>query len=191
MSYISNAVEYALHCLLYLVDASGKRVTASTRDLADLQGVSAEYLAKIFTKLHRAGMVVGVEGSGGGFALARAPEKISFLDVIVAIDGKKSLFECKNIRLGCAVFGATAPRWASKGLCSIHAVMLEAEAQMRTVLSSQTLADLAARVAAKAPSSFNDDISNWLEQRAAHRGSTDQKDPGRVRVHHKSRASRE
>ena len=166
MSYISNAVEYALHCLLYLVDAQGKPVEASARDLADLQGVSAEYLAKIFTKLHRAGIVAGVEGSGGGFALARAAEKISFLDIIEAIDGKKSLFECKNIRLGCAVFGGKAPRWASQGVCDVHAVMLEAEARMREVLASHTLAEVGARFGAKAPHTFGEDISNWLAQRA-------------------------
>lgn len=166
MSYISNAVEYALHCLLYLVDSSGKTVIASTRDLADLQGVSTEYLAKIFTKLHQAGLVIGVEGSGGGFALGRAPGSISVLDVIVAIDGRKPLFDCRNIRLGCAVFGSSAPRWASKGVCSIHAVMLEAEARMRKVLASHTLADISGRVAAKAPSSFGTDISKWFEERS-------------------------
>lgn len=173
MSYISNAVEYALHCLLYLVDSSGNSVAASTRDLAELQGVSAEYLAKVFTKLHQAGLVVGVEGAGGGFALAREPEKISFLDVIVAIDGKKPLFDCRNIRLGCAVFGSSAPRWASKGVCSIHAVMLEAETRMRTVLASHTLADLTARVAAKAPPSFAVEISNWLADRKRPRAARD------------------
>jgi Rrf2 family protein len=165
VSYISNAVEYGLHCLLYLVDSSGQSVTASTRDLADLQGVSAEYLAKVFTKLHQAELVVGVEGSGGGFALARAPEQISVLDVIVAIDGKKPLFDCRDIRLGCAVFGSSTPRWASKGVCSIHAVMLEAEARMRTVLANHTLASITARVSAKAPATFNTDISNWFAER--------------------------
>lgn len=187
MSHISNAVEYALHCLLYLVDSSGKSVAASTRDLADLQGVSAEYLAKIFTKLHQADLVIGVEGSGGGFALARAPENISVLDVIVAIDGKKPLFDCRNIRLGCAVFGSAAPRWASKGVCSIHAVMLEADARMRTVLASHSLADLTARVTAKAPTSFATDISKWLAQRPAQRQGASGKTPLK-RPRRKSRA---
>ena len=162
MSYISSAVEYGLHCLLYLVDAPAE---ASTRDLAELQGVSAEYLAKIFTKLRRAGLVSGTEGTGGGFALARAPGKISVLDVITAIDGKKPLFDCKNIRLGCAVFGATPPRWAAKGVCSVHAVMLAAEENMRTALAAHSLADLTSRVNAKAPASFAISISNWLKQR--------------------------
>jgi Rrf2 family protein len=168
--HISNAVEYALHCLLYLVsETPAEPVSASTRDLAELQGVSAEYLAKIFTKLHRAGLVVGVEGSGGGFALARPPAKISFLDVITAIDGKKPLFDCKNVRLGCAVFGGAVPRWASKGVCEIHAVMLEAETQMRNVLANRTLADVTARFASKAPPSFAVDIQNWLSRRAPQR----------------------
>jgi Rrf2 family protein len=180
VSYISNAVEYALHCLLYLVDSSGQPVTASTRDLADLQGVSAEYLAKIFTRLHQAGLVLGVEGSGGGFTLARAPEQISVLDVVVAIDGRTPLFDCRDIPLGCAVFGSSAPQWARKGVCSIHAVMLEAEARMRTVLATHTLATISARVAAKAPASFATEITNWLTQRPAVRGAAARK-PARKR----------
>lgn len=175
MSYISNAVEYALHCLLYLVETNTSSAGVSTRDLADLQGVSPGYLAKIFTKLHQAGLVVGTEGAGGGFALARAPEKISVLDVIVAIDGRKPLFDCQDIRLGCAVFGSTVPRWASKGVCSIHAVMLEAEARMRTVLAGHTLASVTARVAAKAPASFSSDVSDWLALRPATRHRGDRK----------------
>ncbi len=167
MPYISNGVEYALHCLLHLVDNTAASTGVSTRDLADLQGVSPEYLAKIFTKLHEAGIVAGTEGARGGFALARAAEKISVLDVIVAIDGKKPLFDCKEIRLGCAVFGDSAPRWAAKGVCSIHAVMLEAEARMRNVLASHTLAGISARVAAKAPASFATEVSDWLTNRAA------------------------
>jgi Rrf2 family protein len=177
VSYISNAVEYGLHCLLYLVSAPGDSIDASTRELAELQGVPAEYLAKVFTKLHRAGLVAGTEGTGGGFALARAPEKISVLDVVVAIDGKKPLFDCRNIRIGCAVFGSTAPRWATKGVCSIHAVMLEAEARMRSVLAAASLADLMTRVAAKAPPSFAIDISNWLGERSTTRRGGAQKSP--------------
>src|SRR5258708_36343063 len=172
MAHISTAVEYGLHCLLYLARPSGDPVVASARDLAELQAVPPEYLAKTFTKLRRAGLVVGSEGISGGFSLARAAEKISVLDVIVAIDGKKPLFDCRNIRIGCAVFGTAAPRWATKGVCSIHAVMLEAEAAMRSVLASRSLADINRRLEAKAPPSFAIDIAQWLSERAATRQAT-------------------
>ena len=63
---VATGVEYALHCLLFLVPSSDR--TANVRDLAAVQGISAEYLAKLFTKLARAGVVVATEGARGGCA---------------------------------------------------------------------------------------------------------------------------
>lgn len=165
MPFISNGVEYALHCLLYLVAPSGERGDANVRDLAVLQGVSVEYLAKLFTKLSRAGLVVAAEGARGGFALARPAQEITFLDVVLAIDGEKPLFECREIRTRCAVFGEEAPQWATSGLCSIHAVMVTAEERMKQELARHTLASLARQVAKKAPAHFDVQIGNWLDNR--------------------------
>ena len=165
MSYISSGVEYALHCLLFLMAPSSGKVEATVRDLAVLQGVSVEYLAKLFTKLSKAGLVVATEGARGGFALSRPVEEISFLDVVVAIDGQKPLFECREIRARCAVFGSKAPAWATSGVCSIHAVMLTAEKRMRDELASHSLADLAGQFATKAPPSFGVKVATWLDNR--------------------------
>lgn len=165
MSFISTGVEYALHCLLFLIAPSGGKVEANVRDLAVLQGVSVEYLAKLFTKLSKAGLVVATEGARGGFALSRPAEEISFLDVVVAIDGQKSLFECREIRTRCAVFGSKAPAWATSGVCSIHAVMLTVERRMRDELASHSLAKLASQVATKAPANFGVQVATWIENR--------------------------
>ena len=124
-----------------------------------------EFVAKLFTKLQKARLVVASEGAHGGFRLARAADTISVLDVVVAIDGKKPLFECREIRGRCAVFGGKPRTWATRGVCSIHSIMMEAEANMRKVLASRTLADIAARVALKAPAGFSRDIANWLADR--------------------------
>ncbi len=169
MPFISAGVEYALHCLLFLVPRAGGRVEANVRDLALLQGVSAEYLAKLFTKLSRAGLVAATEGAGGGFVLAKPAKDISVLDVVVAIDGQKSLFECREIRERCAVFGTRAPSWATSGVCSIHAIMLAAEDRMRVELSNHTLGSLANQVAAKAPRSFGVQIEKWFDGRKSNR----------------------
>ena len=167
MAFISTGVEYGLHCLLYLT-APGIP-DPGVRDLAELQGVPAEYLAKVFTKLAKAGLVVATEGARGGFALARPAADISFLDVVRAIDGDKALFECREIRDRCAVFDGNAPDWATGGLCSIHAVMLAAEQRMKDELAGHSLQDLAAQVAAKAPTGFAPQIATWLEQRHSNR----------------------
>ncbi|MBB4200501.1 transcriptional regulator [Rhodoblastus sphagnicola] len=169
MSFISTGVEYGLHCLLYLTDPAPRAPAPGVRDLADLQGVPAEYLAKVFTKLSKAGLVEATEGARGGFALARPADEISFLDVVHAIDGDKALFECREIRERCAVFTSEAPTWATTGVCSIHAVMLAAEKRMKDELACHSLKELALQVAAKAPANFSPQIANWLEQRALNR----------------------
>lgn len=71
MSLYSAGVEYGIHCLLFLVGNGGDTREASERDLAELQGVPVDYLAKIFTKLAKSKLVVATEGVHGGFNLAR------------------------------------------------------------------------------------------------------------------------
>ncbi|MEW7126326.1 Rrf2 family transcriptional regulator, partial [Acinetobacter baumannii] len=60
MAYITSSVEYAIHCLLFLVNNEDKPL--SSKDLAELQGVSPSFMAKIFPKLEKAGLVVAQEG---------------------------------------------------------------------------------------------------------------------------------
>lgn len=170
MAHISAGVEYALHCLLFLVDARELEQPPSARDLAELQKVPSEFVAKLFTKLQKAGIVAAHEGIGGGFALARPATDITVLDVVEAVDGRKALFECKEVRAQCALFGDRTPAWAVDGVCSIHAVMLEAERRTRDVLAAHTLASIARRAAKKAPEDHADHVREWLAARTPRRG---------------------
>ncbi|MFC5302861.1 RrF2 family transcriptional regulator [Azospira restricta] len=169
MSFISTGVEYGLHCLLYLARSPVGVEEASVRDLAELQGISTEYLAKLFTKLAKADLVVATEGIRGGFRLARPAERITVHDVVVAIDGNKRLFECREIRGCCAVFEDAPPAWATRGVCSINAVMQLAEKATRAELKQHTLADLVQRTVDKAPASYGVQVVQWLTDRAANR----------------------
>ncbi|NVD40012.1 Rrf2 family transcriptional regulator [Ensifer sp. HO-A22] len=169
MAHVSAGVEYALHCLLYLIEAEGTGQPASARDLAELQRISPDYVAKLFTKLQKAGIVVAREGIGGGFALARPANEITALKVIEAVDGRKALFECKEIRGQCALFGDRTPAWAQDGVCSIHAVMIEAEKRAREVMASYTLAAISERAAAKAPKEHAGEVRDWLAARTPQR----------------------
>jgi Rrf2 family protein len=163
MAHITNSVEYGIHCLLWLVDpASGQ---PSSRDLAKLQGISPSFVAKIFPKLEKAGIVQAAAGVRGGYRLARAPGDITLLEVVDAIEGNKPLFNCQEIRDRCAVFDDDAPEWATKGVCAIHAAMLRAEIAMRESLAQETLASIAAVVERKAPESFPVEVRGWLNQR--------------------------
>lgn len=136
----SVGVEYALHCLLYMVDIpAGKSV--GIKDLALFQGVSVTYLSKVYTKLRKAGIVRSIPGVNGGYELARSPEDITFLDVVEAVEGNSPLFQCLEIRQKKILAdqnntSASAPKCS----CLIKVVMHEAEDQMKLHLRGRTLA---------------------------------------------------
>jgi len=166
MALYGTKVEYGLHCLLYLADGSTD-LHVSSLDLAELQGISPSYVAKLFAELRAAGLVTSAEGAQGGYRLARPAEEISVRDVVEALDDDAPLFQCREIRGKCALFGDSPPTWATRGTCSIHAVMREAEAEMKRSLARHTLADLSRRVIDKAPKAFTNDINRWFENRRA------------------------
>lgn len=167
MAHLTASVEYGLHCLLWL--AGSGEIALSSRELAELQGVSPSFVAKIFPKLEKAGIVQASEGVRGGYRLARPAADISFLEVVDAIEGKKPLFDCQEVRGRCALFGEQPPSWATRGVCGIHAVVLRAEQAMRDELAKTSLADIAAATAAKAPPEFASDVTDWIESQFAAR----------------------
>jgi Rrf2 family protein len=87
---LNRQTDYAMRAVLYLATAP----LASIREIAEAQKVPQEYLAKILQRLARAGIVATHRGVGGGITLARAPEKITMLDVIEAVEGPVALNRC-------------------------------------------------------------------------------------------------
>lgn len=58
---------------------------ASVRSIALRQNLPAPYLEKLLIEMRRAGLVVSVRGSQGGYRLARSPGKISLGQILVAV----------------------------------------------------------------------------------------------------------
>lgn len=165
-SLYGASAEYALHSLLIVAAGTDP---VSVRDLARFQSLPERFLAKLFTRLKKAGIVHGTEGIRGGFALARPPERISVMDVLAAVDPKRSLFTCAEIRRNCELFGAAPPRWSVTGPCRIHLVMQEAERAVQSLLASKSLADLKSEFDRKAPSRFIHDSESWFKRRRSQR----------------------
>ncbi len=159
----SVGVEYALHCLLYMIDIpNGKSV--GIKDLATFQGVSETYLSKVYTKLKKAGIVKSVPGVNGGYMLARQPEEITFWNIVEAVEGSSPLFQCAEIRRNEVVLDKdNLPESYTKCPCLIKVVMLEAEDQMRQYLNNKTLAWLHGEVENKIPKDISEATKNWFQ----------------------------
>lgn len=136
----SVGVEYAIHCLLYMVKSEeGKSV--GIRDLATFQGISETYLSKVYAKLSKSGIIKSIPGVKGGYALARSAEEITFWDIVAAVEGSESFFQCAEIRQNNVLLDKdNLPDTYTKCPCLIKITMLEAENEMRKYLSTKTLA---------------------------------------------------
>ncbi|ASG14698.1 Rrf2 family transcriptional regulator [Salmonella enterica subsp. enterica] len=165
MAFYSSGVEYGIHSLMCMVDSKGDAREMSVRKIADLQSVPYDYLAKIFTRLSKAGLVRSIEGKGGGFQLAKPAEHITVLDVVNAIDGDKRIFECREIRQRLAVFDAQPPAWTCEGICGVRSVMDMAQQRMEEALEQHTILDLARKMYRKAPDTFVVEVQAWIDAR--------------------------
>ncbi len=82
---ITERTSLALHAMLYLATFSDK---SSVKELSEVLKASQAHLSKVMQELVRSQLLISHTGPGGGFSLAREPEKISLLEIFEAIEGE-------------------------------------------------------------------------------------------------------
>jgi Rrf2 family protein len=143
---LSDGVEAAIHCAAVLAQVEeGRTLPASA--LAGLYSLSQSYLLKHLQALTAAKVFESVPGPHGGYRLARAPERISLLDIVLAVEGPEPAFRCAEIRQRGP--GALEPEAYTKP-CGIKVAMLKAERAWRAVLAETKLAEILAGYEAEA-----------------------------------------
>lgn len=83
---VSRSTGYALLAVGYIAKHQGDGVVLS-QDISKQYDIPLEYLLKILQQLVRANVLRSKRGPRGGFSLAKAPNKITMLEVIEAVDG--------------------------------------------------------------------------------------------------------
>ena len=131
---ISTRGRYGLRIMIELALRYGQGpVMMST--LAECQQVSRKYIHSILTALKNASLVRAVRGAHGGYMLADAPEKISALQVLQALEGSLAPVDCVANSKVCE---------RSKR-CAAKMVWEEIERQVNTSLEGINLKTLALR----------------------------------------------
>tara|TARA_B110000459_G_C16120666_1_gene277898 strand:+ start:59 stop:475 length:417 start_codon:yes stop_codon:yes gene_type:complete len=85
---LSHKLEYACRVLAQLGRTYGQDKLAHIETLATAEVIPANYLVQILNELRGAGLIVSKRGKQGGYALARAPGKISLTQIVEAVDGE-------------------------------------------------------------------------------------------------------
>lgn len=141
---LGDGVEQAIHSVGMLAGLSEGGVLSAAA-LAEFHGVSTSYLLKHLQSLSNAGIVATVPGPKGGYRLARTTDKITLLDIVLAVEGPQPAFRCAEIRQRGP--NPLPGRYFTKP-CGINAAMLKAEKVYRAELAKTSIADILGDLAA-------------------------------------------
>jgi Rrf2 family protein len=81
---ITAQEEYGLRCMMALAGEEGQRAL-TIPEIAEREGLSPAYVAKLMRLLRRRGLVASARGRSGGYALARPGVEISVGEALAAL----------------------------------------------------------------------------------------------------------
>lgn len=100
------------------------------------QSIPKKFLEQILLELKRAGLVMSRRGRLGGYVLLRAPEKITFGEVLRLIDGPIAPLPCLS-----KIAYRRCGDCADESSCEIRRVFARVTIATRAVLDQTSLAD--------------------------------------------------
>jgi Rrf2 family iron-sulfur cluster assembly transcriptional regulator len=136
---VSASEEYGLRCAVRL--ASSYQRTLSAPEIAELEGLSVEYVSKFMLLLKKAGLVQTVRGINGGFSLAKAPSEISLKEVFDALGGKRRVPDPSSGEF-CKSFAGKTDNCVRLDSCSIRPFWNVLSAYVEAFTTELSLQDL-------------------------------------------------
>jgi len=137
MLTLSREADYAVRLVVHMATSAGERFQA--KQLATEQKVPESFLFKILQSLIRHRLVRSYRGVHGGYQLAVDPAQLTLFRLLEMVEGPIGLNVCVMTGMGCPLQTG----------CAVHDVWVVAQAQLRQVLESATVAELAQRTVEK------------------------------------------
>ncbi|MGL4543428.1 MAG: RrF2 family transcriptional regulator [Polymorphobacter sp.] len=139
---LTQRSRYALRALIFLA-RTGSVAPIPISTIAGDQKLPRKFLESILLELKNGGLVESYRGKMGGYRLARAPQKISFGEIIRLIEGPLALVPCVSV----SAYQRCADCFDEE-TCAIRKVMLTVRESTAAILDSTTLADIVEQRAA-------------------------------------------
>lgn len=130
--HFSSKERYGLRAMAELASRYGEG-PVSLSEVARAQSIALATLEQVVAPLRRAGLLASTRGASGGYALARAPERITVGDVLRALEGAL-------VPIPCLEEGAGACRLARQ--CATRPVWALVRDRLAETLDKTTLADI-------------------------------------------------
>jgi Rrf2 family protein len=132
MLKLTKKADYGLIAMKHLAEhaATGAQ---SAKEIAEAEKIPSELLAKILQRLVRAKLLISLQGTNGGYKLARDSRTISAFDVIKAIEGPLFITSCVTHRGECE----------QSTHCGVREPLQKVSLAIEEVLSKVTIFELA------------------------------------------------
>ncbi len=133
---ISTKGEYGIRAMLYIA-MQVDRGPVTSHEIASRQGIPEPYLRQILALLSKDRLIQSNRGPQGGHVLGRAASEITLRHILITLEGQTTPID-QILALPCTIDVGTEH-------CAIRELFLEVKSAVERVLSSTSLADLAAR----------------------------------------------
>ena len=129
---VSRKVDYALRAVIHLADAEESERICSVGEISTRERIPRQFLEKIVQELIHKGLVRSRRGPRGGYVLARPAGKMTFRDVIEAVEGPIALNNCTGDHADCSLIGA----------CGMERIWREGQRRVMDLFEKTTIADV-------------------------------------------------
>ena len=130
MLRVSKLTDYATVVMTVLAEAPEEVFSAQA--LAGRAHLELPTVSKLLKQLAQAELVESFRGVNGGYRLARAPERISLADILVAMEGPFGMTECSAHQGACG----------HEPHCGVRGNWRRVSEVIETTLRQMTLADM-------------------------------------------------
>ena len=132
---LSQKCKYALQALLVMAREDSDQLLLVS-DIAEKENLPKKFLEAILLELNRNGLVRSRRGRGGGYALAKAPEAITFGQVVRIMDGPLAPLSCVSVN-----YYRRCDDCKDEQTCAIRKVMRRVRDAIAHELDGTTLSD--------------------------------------------------
>ncbi|MFH1378925.1 MAG: Rrf2 family transcriptional regulator [bacterium] len=119
MKFITRDTDYAVRALCCIAQ---EPLLVCANKMVSFLKMPKPFLRKILQILNKKKLLISTKGKGGGFVLARSPDKITLIDVMRAFQGPVLLNECMFKKKVCPSISTCDLR---KKLCEIQKIMIK------------------------------------------------------------------
>ena len=128
---VTRRADLAVRAMAVL--ATGEQLKAA--DLAARLETTVGFVPQVVGPLVKAGWIRSDPGPTGGYALVAAPEDVTLLDVVEAVDGPTDTGRCVVADMPCG----------REDVCALHSAWSGAREELMGSLRAMSIADITAR----------------------------------------------